>query len=107
MAISAAVHDGRFTPVQPEELNDLEYEISVLSPLRKIDDWREIELGKHGVQIRQGFNSGVFLPQVATENNWDLDTFMGQLCSQKTGLDWDCWKSGEVELYVFTAEVFN
>lgn len=106
MAVSAAVHDSRFTPVQADELNDLEYEISVLSPLRKIDDWHEIELGKHGVQIKQGFNSGVFLPQVATENNWDLDTFMGQLCSQKAGLDWDCWKSGEAELYVFTADVF-
>jgi MEMO1 family protein len=106
MAVSAAIHDGRFAPVQSDELEDLEYEISVLSPLEKIDDWHQIELGKHGVQIRQGFNLGVFLPQVATENNWDLDTFMGQLCSQKAGLDWDCWKSGEVDLYVFTAEVF-
>ncbi len=107
MAISAAVQDSRFTPVQADELNDLEYEISVLSPLRKINDWRQIELGKHGVQIRQGLYSGVFLPQVATENNWDLDKFMGELCSQKAGLSWDCWKNDDVDLYVFTAEVFH
>ncbi|MFH1460952.1 MAG: AmmeMemoRadiSam system protein A, partial [Patescibacteria group bacterium] len=107
MAISAAVNDTRFRPVQADELSELKYEISVLSPLRKIDDWQEMELGKHGVQIKQGSRSGVFLPQVATENNWDLDKFMGELCSQKAGLDWDCWKTGEVDIYVFTANVFG
>jgi len=107
MAVAAATQDARFKPVQASELNDLDYEISVLSPLRKIDDWREIELGKHGVQIKQGLRSGVFLPQVATENNWDLDKFMGELCSQKAGLSWDCWKDGQVDIYIFTAEVFE
>ena len=107
MAVAAATQDARFKPVQANELNDLDYEISVLSPLRKIDDWREIELGKHGVQIKQGSRSGVFLPQVATENNWDLDKFMGELCSQKAGLSWDCWKDGQADIYVFTAEVFD
>jgi len=106
MAAAAATQDARFKPIQASELNDLEYEISVLSPLKKIDDWHQIELGKHGVQIRQGLRSGVFLPQVATENNWDLDTFMGQLCSQKAGLTWDCWKSSQVDIYIFTAQVF-
>ena len=107
MAVAAGTQDARFKPVQSSELNDLEYEISVLSPLRKIDDWQEIEIGRHGVQIKQGFRSGVFLPQVAKENNWDLDKFMGELCSQKAGLSWDCWKSADVDLYVFTAEVFH
>jgi len=107
MAVAAATQDSRFYPVQAQELNDLDYEISVLSPLRKIDDWREIEIGKHGVQIKKGFRSGVFLPQVATDNNWDLDKFMGELCSQKAGLSWDCWKNGQVDIYVFTAEVFE
>jgi len=107
MAVAAATQDARFKPVQVNELNDLEYEISVLSPLKKIDDWHKIELGKHGVQIKQGFRSGVFLPQVATENNWDLDKFMGELCSQKAGLSWDCWKNGQVDIYVFTTEVFH
>ena len=107
MAVAAATQDNRFSPVQADELNDLEYEISVLSPLRKIADWREIELGKHGVQIRQGLHSGVFLPQVATDNNWDLDKFMGELCSQKAGLSWDCWKKDDVDIYIFTAEIFS
>ncbi len=107
MAISAAVKDARFKPVQLDELDELDYEVSVLSPLRKIDSWQEIELGKHGVQIKKGLRSGVFLPQVATENNWDLDKFMGELCSQKAGLDWVCWKTGEVDIYVFTANVFG
>jgi len=107
MAVSAAVNDARFQPVEADELNDLDYEISVLSPLRKIQSWQEIELGKHGVQIKKGSSSGVFLPQVATDNSWDMDKFMGELCSQKVGLDWDCWKTEEVDIYVFTAEVFE
>ena len=57
--------------------------------------------------IKKGQRGGVFLPQVATENNLDLDTFMGELCSQKAGLAWDCWKKGEVEIYTFTAQVFE
>jgi len=106
MAISAAVNDPRFNPVGKSELNNLEYEISVLSPLRKVNLWKEIEIGKHGVEIRQGNKSGVFLPQVATENNWDLDTFMSVLCTQKAGLPSDCWKDPKTEIYVFTAQVF-
>jgi len=107
MAISAAVNDSRFQPVRVDELDDLEYEISVLSPLRKVDSWQEIELGKHGVQIKQGIRSGVFLPQVARDNDWDLDEFMGQLCSQKAGLDWECWKDNDLDIYVFTATIFG
>ena len=106
MAIAAATQDPRFSPVSADELNDLEYEVSVLSPLQKIDDWHEIQLGKHGVEIKKGNHNGVFLPQVATETGWDLDTFMGQLCSQKAGLPWDCWKDKETEIYTFTAQVF-
>ena len=107
MAIAAATSDTRFLPVRPEELKDLTYEISVLSPLKKIDDWHEIEIGKHGVEIRKGNHVGVFLPQVATENNWDLEEFMGNLCEHKAGLPRDAWKSKDVELYIFTAEVFG
>lgn len=107
MAMAAATQDARFPPVSPAELADLSYEISVLSPLRRVKDWHEIELGKHGVEIVRGFRHGVFLPQVAAETGWDLDTFMGQLCSQKAGLKWDAWKDPETELYVFTAQVFS
>jgi len=107
MGISAAVNDPRFMPISKDELNKLEYEISVLSPLKKVDSWKDIVIGKHGVQVRKGGRSGVFLPQVATENNWDLDTFMSTLCTQKAGLDAGCWKDPDTEIYVFTAQVFD
>jgi uncharacterized protein (TIGR00296 family) len=107
MAIAAATQDVRFTPVKVDELKDLTYEISVLSPLKKIDDWRKIEIGKHGVQIRYGLRSGVFLPQVATENNWNLETFLSMLCIEKLGLPGNCYKEKEAQIYVFTAQVFG
>lgn len=107
MAIAAAVSDLRFLPVQEYELADLKYEISVLSELQKIDDWKKIEIGKHGVQIKKGFNSGVFLPQVAIENNWDLETFLTELCVHKANLSPTCYKEKDVEIYVFTAQVFG
>ncbi|MFH1208395.1 MAG: AmmeMemoRadiSam system protein B [Candidatus Omnitrophota bacterium] len=107
MAISAASQDPRFKPVNTNELGRLEYEISVLSPLRKIGTADEIELGKHGVQVSKGFHHGVFLPQVAIETGWSKEEFLGELCSQKAGLPRDCWKDPDVNLEVFTAEVFS
>ena len=107
MAVAAATQDPRFSPVGAGELSDLAYEVSVLGPMEKIDDWRKIELGKHGVQIKKDGRSGVFLPQVATETGWDLETFMGQLCLQKAGLTQNCWRDKDAEIYVFTAQVFG
>ena len=107
MAVSAASQDPRFRPVSADELEKLEYEISVLSPLRKIGTASEIELGKHGVQVSKGFHHGVFLPQVATETGWSKEEFLGELCSQKAGLPRDCWKDPGVDLQVFTADVFS
>ena len=107
MAIEAATKDIRFPAVKAEELEDIEIEISVLTKPEKISDPNKIELGKHGVIIRKGQQGGVFLPQVAQENNWDLNTFMGELCSQKAGLPWDCWRKGGVDIYTFTAQVFE
>jgi len=107
MAKAAAFNDPRFSPVKADELKDLAYEVSVLSPLERINDWRQIELGKHGVEIKKGTSSGVFLPQVATETGWDLETFLGQLCSQKAGLPWDCWKDKETDIYTFTAQIIS
>jgi AmmeMemoRadiSam system protein B/AmmeMemoRadiSam system protein A len=106
MAVSAATQDMRFTPVKKEELKDLTYEISVLSEPKKIDSWKDVALGKDGVIIKSGFNSGVFLPQVATEYHMTLEQFLGELCSQKAGLPRDCFTKPNVELYVFTAQVF-
>ena len=108
VTIQAATKDVRFSPVQEDELDDITIEISVLSPRFQIEDpEEEIEIGKHGVYIQKGNRAGVFLPQVATENDWNLDKFMGELCSQKAGLSWDCWKEDDLEIYVFSAQVFE
>ncbi len=107
MAIKAATKDPRFPLVRLNELPKIKLEISVLSPLKKTDDPDKIEIGVHGVMIKKGLRKGVFLPQVATETGWDKETFMGQLCSQKAGLPWDCWKKKDVELFIFTAQVFE
>lgn len=105
-AISAAVEDPRFPPVSLDELPDLEIEVSVLSPLRRAADWREVELGKHGVIVEQEGRRGVFLPQVAEETGWDLETFLSHLCRDKAGLPADAWKRGAT-LYLFTVQAFS
>lgn len=105
MAEAAAFQDPRFPPVTADELPELEFEISVLSPLRRVRGPEEIELGRHGVYIRKGGRAGTFLPQVAQETGWTLEEFLGHCSRDKAGLGWDGWK--EAELYVYTAEVFG
>jgi len=107
MAVAASSQDPRFRPVSTNELGQLDYEISVLSPLKKIKNADEILLGKHGVQVSKDFHHGVFLPQVATETGWSKEEFLSELCSQKAGLPRNCWKDPNVKLQVFTAEVFS
>jgi AmmeMemoRadiSam system protein A len=107
MAAAAATQDPRFPPVSKNELAKLHYEISVLSPLRKVKTAEEVEVGKHGVEIIKGFRGGVFLPQVATENHWDKETFLSVLCAEKAGLPPDCWRDPSATLLVFTAQVFG
>jgi hypothetical protein len=107
MAVEAAVGDPRFLPVQLAELKDIEIEISALSPLEKVDSADKIVLGRHGVLIRKGFQSGVFLPQVATETGWSKEEFLSSLCAHKAGLAPDAWKDKSTEIYIFTAEVFS
>ncbi|MDP2959790.1 MAG: AmmeMemoRadiSam system protein A, partial [candidate division Zixibacteria bacterium] len=106
MAEAAALNDPRFTPVTKEELKDLEIEISVLTPLKKITDVNLIQVGRDGILIRKGYNSGLLLPQVATENNWDRKTFLEQTCFKAGIYDKDCWKDKDTEIYIFSAEVF-
>jgi AmmeMemoRadiSam system protein B/AmmeMemoRadiSam system protein A len=106
MAESAALKDPRFPPVTPAELDKLELEISVLTPLRKIKDIEEIEIGKHGILLKKGYQQGVFLPQVATEQGWDRITFLEQICHKAGIYDKNCWKDKEAEIYVYSAEVF-
>ncbi len=108
MAIAASTKDNRFLPVKKEELKNLEYEISVLSRPLKIKNWRNIELGKHGVIINKDLHSGVFLPQVAIETGWNLEKFLSKLCKDKAGLSTDCYKNDQkIILKIFTAQVFK
>lgn len=107
MAVESGIGDPRFSQVKLSELKDIEFEISVLSPLEKIDSVDKIEMGKHGVLVKKGFNSGVFLPQVATDTGWTKEEFLSNLCSQKAGLKSDAWKNKDTEIYIFTAEVFS
>ena len=107
MALEAATGDPRFRPVTIEEMSDIDIEISALSPLEKIDDPEKIEMKKHGVIVRQGFRSGVYLPQVAAETGWNREQFMNSLCGHKAGIDSDAWKKGKCDIYIFTAEVFG
>ncbi len=106
MAISASMRDPRFAPVSEDELGEVDLEISVLSPLRQISDIDEIEVGRHGIFITRGFYSGVLLPQVATEQGWDRDTFLQQTCL-KAGLPVDAWKDPDTKIEIFEAQVFG
>ncbi|HCO11637.1 MAG TPA: hypothetical protein DIT19_00220 [Desulfonauticus sp.] len=105
MAKAAAFEDPRFTPVQPEELEELEIEISLLSPLEPVKNLEEIIPGKHGIYLRQGFHSGLLLPQVATEWGFGREEFLQQTCL-KAGLKPNCYLDPKTEIYIFQAEVF-
>ena len=107
MAIESATADPRFQPVTKEELKDINIEISVLSPLRKISDISEFELGRHGVIVKKGWNQGVFLPQVALETGWSKEEFLSNLCAHKAGLSPDAWKDPKTEIHIFSAIVFS
>lgn len=104
MARAAAFEDPRFSPVSRGELDDLDIEISVLTPMRRIQSLDEFELHKHGIYIRKGYRSGTFLPQVADEVNWTKEEFVGHCSQDKAGLGWNGWR--DAELYVYEAIVF-
>ncbi len=106
MAVAAAFQDPRFPPLCHDELKDLQLEISVLTPLRRVEDVNEIRIGTHGLYIRRGGRSGLLLPQVATEWCWDRDMFLRETCC-KAGLAPDAWKDPETEIYLFAADVFG
>jgi len=105
MAIQAAFHDPRFSPLQKEELPEVDIEISVLTPLKAISSMDEIKVGLHGLVVRKGPYSGLLLPQVAVEHNWDVKTFVEWTC-RKAGLTPDAWKDPDTKIYVFSADVF-
>lgn len=105
MALSASLNDRRFSPVTEEELKEIDFEISVLTPMRKINDISQIELGRHGIYIIKGSNRGTFLPQVATDTGWNLEEFLGHCARDKAGLNYDGWK--EADIYIYEAIIFS
>ena len=104
MARAAAFEDPRFVPVGKDELEDIDIEISVLTPMRRIHSLDEFELHRHGIYIRKGYRSGTFLPQVADEVNWTKEEFVGHCAQDKAGIGWNGWQ--DAELYVYEAIVF-
>ena len=106
MAIAAAFRDPRFPSLKPDEVKQLTFEISVLSPLKRIHDVNEIEVGKHGLYMIRGHKSGLLLPQVATEYGWDRTTFLKETC-HKAGLQPDAWMDAATEIYIFSADYFG
>ncbi len=105
MAISAAFEDPRFVPLTEKELDKIDIEISVLTPLIRMRDPEELEIGKDGLMIRLDMHSGLLLPQVAAEHGWNRTTFLEQTCL-KAGLPKSSYKEKHAEIYKFSAEVF-
>ena len=99
MALASALNDTRFSPVKSEELDEIEIEISVLTPMNKITSIDEIELGKTGIYIKKEGHSGTFLPQVASQTNWSKEEFLGHCSRDKAGIGWEGWKTAEVFIY--------
>ena len=104
LAAAVADSDPRFNPVTIVELPDIDIEISVLTPEREVQSIAEIEVGRHGVIVEQGARRGLLLPQVASEQGWDSETFVSHAC-RKAALGPDAWRRG-ARLFVFEAQVF-
>jgi AmmeMemoRadiSam system protein A len=109
MAKASATGDPRFfnEPITAGELDELDIEISVLSPLKRTDNPLSLRLGIDGIYIKKGCTGGCFLPQVATEAGWSKEEFLSYCCSHKAGLRPDAWKDPRTEVYLFTADVFG
>jgi AmmeMemoRadiSam system protein A len=99
MALASAFEDTRFTPLTKEEFAKTDIEISVLGPMKKINNINEIVLGRHGIYIKKDFRSGTMLPQVATENKWTVEEFLGYTARDKAGLGWLGWKDADIFVY--------
>lgn len=105
MARSAAFHDPRFPSLSRSEAHQIDIEVSVLSPLKKIDSVEEFKLGRDGIYIIKGRNHGTFLPQVAEETGWNVEEFLGHCARDKAGIGWDGWK--DADLYTYQTEIVN
>jgi AmmeMemoRadiSam system protein A len=106
MTIAAATRDPRFDPVDEDEVDDIEIEISVLGGATPVRGPADIEIGAHGLAIEHDGRRGLLLPQVAVEHGWDAATFLAEVC-RKAGLDADAWKQPGAVVQRFSAQVFN
>jgi len=106
MAVAASTEDPRFPPVKVEELDKIDIEITVLSPLRPLPSPDSIIVGKHGLVIRKGFHSGLLLPQVPVEQGWDREQFLTHICL-KAGLPPGSYEDKDAQLFTFTGQVFG
>jgi AmmeMemoRadiSam system protein A len=104
-AKAAALEDPRFEPVRPDELGEIEIELSVLSLLEGIAPG-QIQAGKHGLMVSHGTQRGVLLPQVAPQFRWSGQRLLEETCV-KAGLERDAWKNQDVRVQAFTAEIFS
>jgi AmmeMemoRadiSam system protein A len=105
MAFAAATSDSRFLPIKAEECVKLKIELSILSPRLPITGTDKIVIGKHGIYMELGTNRGTLLPQVAVDQGWTVEEFLGNCSRYKAGLDWDGWKSAR--LFTYEATVFD
>ncbi len=105
LAIASSTRDCRFLPINKNELSQLEIEISVLSPMKKINSIDDIIMGKHGIYIVKGDQAGTFLPQVAGEMHWTKEEFLGHCSREKTLIGWEGWKKADI--YIYEAIVFS
>jgi AmmeMemoRadiSam system protein A len=104
-AIAAAVGDPRFMPLMLAELPSVDFEISVLSPMQRIENIQDIEVGKHGLLISKKTSRGLLLPQVALTYGWTRERFLEETC-RKAGLAPDDWRDGAT-IQSFSALVFG
>lgn len=106
MALQAAFNDLRFPPLTEDEMQFVSVEISVLSPMVEIESIDEIKIGRHGIYIQKGASSGVLLPQVAVEHEWNVEQFLQHTCL-KAGLNSDAYKKTGTKIYKFEGLVFS
>jgi len=111
-ALSAAFEDPRFPPVERGELDKLVLEVSVLSvpeeiKVKKPEEYlKKIKVGRDGLIINYGYSSGLLLPQVPIEWNWNEEEFLCQVC-EKAGLPRNMWKSPSARISSFGAQIFS
>lgn len=107
MAVAAASEDPRFPALRAGEVGELQLSVSALAPPQRVAaPPRDVEVGRHGLLVKKGWNRGALLPRVATEHGWDVETFLGQTCL-KAGLPPSAWKQPDCEVEVFEAEEFG